>query len=128
MHDECPKAQGCLRNIAYGDLAAECEVVRLVNPKWEAGAGESCPYFVTAKKQSIAWGIKNLCDTVPHAAAERIKAALLKKFGRSKYYRIYREEEPLSPDEQKIVKKIFVQYGVESDPVFDRYTEEYIWN
>lgn len=128
MHEDCPKAQNCLRYTVYGELAADCSVVHLVNPRWDAAAGEACSYFVIAQKQTVAWGIKNLYDTVPHAAAERIKAALLQKFGRTKYYRFYREEEPLSPGEQKIIKKIFVQYGIESDPVFTRYDKEYIWN
>ncbi len=84
--------------------------------------------FKANKTVRAAWGIVNLLTTVPHSKAQKIKAELLSCFGRSKYYRMRREEIPVMPEDQALIKEIFMKNGIETDPEYSRFTEEYQWS
>ena len=43
------------------------------------------------------------------------------------YYRFYRKEKYLSPEQQEYIRRIFRQKGITEEPAFDSYTEEYKW-
>lgn len=88
---------------------------------------EECKEFRTNKKITLAWGIKNILNEIPLKNAESIKKDLLLYFGKTKYYRFYREEKPILPKEQKAIKNIFVQNGIKSEISYERFTEEYDW-
>lgn len=56
-----------------------------------------------------------------------MKSHLIAYFGRGKYYRFYRGEVYLSPDDQAYIRKAFRQYNIPKEPVFDSYSENYSW-
>lgn len=64
---------------------------------------------------------------IPYAKALLIKRKMISYFGRTKFYRIYREEKPVSPKGQKAIKEIFINNNIEIEPHYDRFTEEYDW-
>ena len=66
-------------------------------------------------------------DNVPHKDAEQLKSLMLSHFGRGMYYRFYRKEKYLSPEQQEYIRRIFRQKGITEEPAFDSYTEEYEW-
>lgn len=66
-----------------------------------------------------------MLDNVPHKDAEVLKSQMLGYFGRGMYYRFYRKEKYLSPEQQEYIRRIFRQKGITEEPAFDSYTEEY---
>ena len=56
-----------------------------------------------------------------------MKQTLIRYFGRGVYYSYYRKEVPLVPEEQEVIRKLFAENGVTSEPVFESYSEEYEW-
>lgn len=52
---------------------------------------------------------------------------MLSHFGRGLYYRFYRKEKYLSPEQQEYIRRIFRQKGITEEPAFESYTEEYKW-
>ncbi len=126
QNEACPQKEHCLRHLCLEWISSECFSIRALNPKCYP-AGKKCTFFRTDKKISLAWGIKNLLSELPYDSAKEIKKTLLAMFGRTKYYQFYREEKPLLPAEQKIIKRVFLKCGVKSEPVYSRFTEEYDW-
>ena len=47
--------------------------------------------------------------------------------GKTQFYRMKNETIGISPAQQRAIKKIFLKYGIEADPVFDRYESVYPW-
>lgn len=70
-------------------------------------------------------GISHLLDEVPYKNLQPLKSQLIAHFGRGKYYRFYREESYLSPEDQNYIRRTFHQYNIPGEPAFDSYSEEY---
>ena len=75
----------------------------------------------------VAWGVKNLFGTLPYNKASDIRNQIIAYFGRTHYYRIYREERFISPEDQQVINRIFANNGITEMPVFDSYSEVYKW-
>ena len=48
-------------------------------------------------------------------------------FSKGTIYRIQKKERLITPDEQNIIRMIFIQHGIHTDPLFDKYIEQYDW-
>ena len=75
----------------------------------------------------MAWGVRALLDDVPLKDAVSIKDRLLQHFGRSLYYRFYRKEYSIDPEQQEFIRRLFRQKDIKKEPAFEYYTEEYKW-
>ncbi len=127
QNSSCKNAGECLRQLVYRQLTENDKTITVINPLCFPKDDEECESFRTSKKITLAWGIKNILNEIPLKNAKNIKKDLLLYFGKTKYYRFYREEKPILPKEQKAVKNIFVQNGIESEVPYERFTEEYDW-
>lgn len=127
QNDTCKNAANCLHYICWKQLCPGERYIMVLNPQVYPLSDAECPDFKSAEKIRLAWGIKNMLADVPYAKAEKIKTKMIAYFGKTKYYRIYREEKPVFPKEQKAVKEIFINNGIESEPAYARFTEEYDW-
>jgi hypothetical protein len=74
-----------------------------------------------------AFGMSKLYDELPYAKAKNIKDDVIFCIGKTQYYRMKKEAIGISPLQQRTIKKVFLKYGIESDPVFDRYAPAYQW-
>ena len=74
-----------------------------------------------------AFGMSKLFDELPYAKAKDIKDDVIFRIGKTQYYRMKKEIIGISPLHQCAIKKIFLKYGIESNPVFDRYEPVYQW-
>ncbi len=125
---QCPKAAECLRHwIAEHDTDLH-KTVMTVNLKALPALNEPCSYFLPIKQIRVAWGVKNLFNNLPYRQAKAIKAHIIGHFGRTKYYRFYREEQYVSPEDQEYIRKTFLRYGIRQVPAFDRYTDIFKWS
>ena len=100
-NEQCRQAENCLRRMAA--------------------------LYDTADYPFMAWGVKGLLDKIPYEDAVSIKQQLIGHFGKTKYYRFYREERYLTPKEQAYIRQVFCNKGITEEPPFTRYTDEYMW-
>lgn len=126
-NEQCPKASNCLRRVAALLTTADTSYISIVNPMCIPATGTDCPYFQTAEKIHVAWGISHLLDKVPYKDGTNMKQQLIGHFGKTLYYRFYREERFLSPADQNYIRQLFRRKGISEEPVFDSYTDEYNW-
>ena len=124
---QCAKAETCLHRLAAVRDTPEYPSIRVINPLCIPADSSKCPYFQSAQKAHVAWGISHLLDDVPYKYLHTLKNRLIAHFGRGKYYRFYREESYLSPADQAYIRSIFRQYNIQGEPAFDSYSEEYSW-
>lgn len=127
LNEKCPKGEKCLRRLVALHSTDQYPTLSIVNPKCIPGDGSACTFYKPIQKIRVAWGIKHLLDRVPHQDAETLKSQMLGHFGRGMYYRFYRKEKFLSPEQQEYIRRIFRQKGITDEPAFDSYTEEYNW-
>lgn len=106
---------------------ADTSYISIVNPMCIPATGIDCPHFQNAEKIHVAWGISHLLDNVPYKDGTNIKQQLIGHFGKTLYYRFYREERFLSPADQNYIRQLFRRKGITEEPVFDSYTDEYNW-
>ncbi|SHE70506.1 hypothetical protein SAMN05444349_10556 [Bacteroides faecichinchillae] len=124
---QCLQASKCLRYLITENDTPNIPFITAVSPVCYPEDTNKCPYFHTAERVQVAWGIKRLLKRLPYEDAVSIRKHLIWHFGKTCYYRFYREERYLSPNDQKYIQQVFHNKGIADKPTFDRYTEEYIW-
>lgn len=127
QNSSCPQASECLRACAYAELTADTKSIYIVNPQCYPKDGKPCDHFRSTQKITFAWGIKNFYQTMSYPIAKELKRTLLGKLGRTKYYRFFREELPIKPADQKLIKRVFEDNEIETEPAYTRFTQEYDW-
>ncbi|WP_294630152.1 DUF6078 family protein [uncultured Bacteroides sp.] len=127
FNEQCPQASKCLRHIAAQNKTTDCFYISIVNPTHYPAAGEPCPYFKSANKIRMAWGMKRMLDRIPYEDAVSIRAQMIRRYGKTGYYRLYRGERGLMPKDQEYIRQLFRNKGIKDEPVYQSYTEEYIW-
>lgn len=126
-NESCPQGATCVFRRAAITCSSNKPFVETLNPKFYPKPGKPCRYYRVEKKIKAAWGIRNLYASVPYAEVSALRAKIIKRLGRSKYYRIYRCEIYLSPEEQQFISTLFSKLGADIQPVYEYYTEEIIW-
>lgn len=127
FNSQCAKADNCLHRLAALHDTPEYTSIPTINPLCIPADSNRCPFFQSTQKVRVAWGIKHLLDDVPYKSIQPLKSQLIAYFGRGKYYRFYREECGLSPEDQKYICQAFRQHGIKKEPAFEAYSEEYRW-
>lgn len=127
FNTECPRGEKCLRHLVAVHSTNQYPTLSVVNPNCYPKDANACTYYKPIQTIRVAWGVQHLLDKVPHRDAESLKSQMLSHFGRGMYYRFYRKEKFLSPEQQEYIRRIFRQKGIKEEPTFDSYTEEYKW-
>lgn len=127
FNNQCPKGEKCLHHLAAMHSNSQYPTISIVNPNCIPEDMNACPFYHSTQKIRVAWGVKHLLDNVPHKDAIALKDLMLSYFGRGLYYRFYRKEKYLAPEQQEYIRRIFRQKGIAEEPIFDSYTEEYKW-
>jgi hypothetical protein len=102
--------------------------IPVINPVCVPEDTNACPHFHLIRTIRMAWGIKNLLNNVPQKDVKALKSQMFIYFGRNNYYRLYRKERGLLPQQQEYIRRIFQQKGISEELAFEYYTEEYQWH
>lgn len=126
LHAHCPKAETCLRQLAFRRHAELPVHLRLLNPS-QCTAQECCPYYADSKPVRFAKGFAGFKDHMLPRQYEKFMYLLIGTFGRNKYFRFRRGEILLSPMEQQIVRDVLKRVGVGECLEFDGYVDDINW-
>lgn len=124
---QCTQSEKCLRRQAALRDATNYPTITIINPNCIPADGVDCPHFKSVQKVRVAWGVKRLIDKIPYEDALSIRNQLVGHFGKSRFYRFYREENGLMPKDQAYIRQLFHKKGYTEEPDFGHYTDEYIW-
>ncbi len=127
FNTHCVKGEKCLRHLVALHSTNKYSTLSVVNPNSIPKDTNDCPFFRPIRKIKIAWGVIHLLDEVPYKDTSFIKERMLNYFGRSLYYRFYRKEHSINPEQQEFIRQLFRQKGITKEPVFEYYTDEYEW-
>ncbi len=75
----------------------------------------------------MAYGWGKLYNGIDYNTAVAMKKELQSHFGRQNYYRYGRRERALTPQDQEYVKALFARHGVETEPEYEYFEEQYQW-
>lgn len=127
FHSECKYAAKCLRHQVALRVPPEKGILSIVSPLFKPADGTDCPYFKADALKRFAQGMTHILDKVPHKEATALKRQMLSHFERNTFYRCWRGERLIHPDEQAYIRQLFINYGFTDEPVFDLYLEQYEW-
>jgi hypothetical protein len=117
-----------MRHLAAERCTSLYPTISIVNPACVPEDTNTCPHFRPIRKIRVAWGIGHLLDRIPYGDAKVLKSQILTYFGKNNYYRFYRKERGIPPEEQEIIRQLFRKKGISEEITFDGYTEEYQWD
>ncbi len=126
LSSECPRSSGCLRFQVALHIKHDTPAFSIVNPAYVA-THQECPFYRPNRLTHFALGMKHLFDNIPYAKALKIRNTLYQHFERSMYYRIRNKARLITPKEQAFIKRVFHKEGIEEEPVFDEYVDQYDW-
>ncbi len=127
MHAQCPKADSCLHRIAFDMLRTSTDYLRLLNPD-HCTADDRCPHYRSSQSVRYARGFANFQSHMYPQQYESFKNALIRRFGRSPYYKRRSGELDLSPNEQAVVLRALKRAGVTEQLTFDSYEYAPNWD
>ena len=126
LNASCTRSVDCLRYQVALRVDADTSSYHLINPKYIT-ARKDCQYFRSDCMIRFALGMKHLFDNLPHAKAIRIRSILLSHFERNMYYRFLNKKRLIRQEDQAFIRDVFRSEGIEEEPVFDEYIEQYDW-
>ena len=112
FNSQCVHKEECLHHLAATNCTSQCPTLSIINPNCIPADTTNCPHFRKALKCRVAWGIRHLLDNVPHKCAAPMRNQLVGHFGKTTYYRFYRQEQGLFPKAQAYIRQVFKQYGI----------------
>lgn len=122
----CKQADQCLRFQVTRYISKDRRAYKVLNPGWANPEG-NCPEFMSDTPLKYAYGWSHMFDKLIHEKAVAIKSELLCHYGKTEFYRLRRHEKSFSPRAQQYIRGVFLSYGVEEAPAYDRYQYEYKW-
>lgn len=123
LNTQCPRSSECVRALIVPFADKSIHSFRIVNPAY--AAEEECAYFYLDQPVRYALGMTRMFTDLPYRKALSLKQTLRKQFGDGTYYRMYKKLRLISPEEQALIKEAFSKEGIETEPVFDTYVEQY---
>ena len=124
---DCPKAENCLRHVAVEMMPAEVQRWSIVSPAYLAQMEGECPMYRSAEKVQYARGFVRMMSAMTVQQAHAVKESLIATFGMAMYYRMRKGTRLITPTEQETIYNLLEQQGITERPVFDAYTEDYLW-
>lgn len=118
--DGCPRADKCVRHLAYEMFDGEKPYGSTVMPS--SLKDGQCRMFLETKIKRLAKGATHLYDEVrmKHYATIKVKVMGILG-GRTSYYRCMRGETLISEEQQNAIASLFKSYGYDSDNLYDEY-------
>ena len=105
MHADCPKADSCLRQLAFRRHA----------------------HYVSNQPVKFAKGFTNFQKRMYPDQYDKFMTTLVCHFGRNQYFKRRRGDIVLSPEEQEEIKAVLEKVGVNHPMEFDQYIEAINW-
>lgn len=125
LNNQCTQSTQCLRYLVAQNSTTQNNTFTIINPKCIPEDTATCTFFKSIQKVRLAWGIKHLLDGVPYKDGSSMRRKLISHFGKTTYYRIYRMERGLFPEDQDFIRQLFRGNGIAKEPEFEKYTDEY---
>ena len=126
QHADCPMAETCLPQIAYAELLAKEDILRVVNPS-KCSKDAQCKYYRSNEPITYARGFAHFQKRMFPEQYDRFSMILIGKFGRNAYYERRRGDTALTPEEQRIVLDALRKVGVTEEMKFESYEENTNW-
>lgn len=127
FNSQCVLSQKCLHHLVAENCTSQYPTLPIINPNCIPADTTTCPYYRSIRKLHVAWGLSHLLDNVPYKDGNGLRQLLIAHFGKTNYYRCYRQERPLLPEDQAYIRNVFQQKGITEEPKFDRYSDEYFY-
>ena len=124
---QCKVADKCLLYQVALRIPESRYSVPVINPNNVSPDGENCRYFKADRMAVYGLGISRMFDDLNYRKAIAVRRQVYYYFGRSMFYRILHKERHVTPSEQEHIRQIFVNNGIDTEPVYDEYQEEYSW-
>lgn len=126
FNEHCTRGEQCLRRQITLRMPNTITSVMAVNPNhYKSPTGEDCRVFFLDKPKRYARGFSQMLDNLPHKKVAGIKAQMKAYLGYATYYRCYRKERLIKPEEQERIKQIFRQQNISTELNFDEYMDYY---
>lgn len=122
----CARKTECALFANYQRQLAEDDNLHILNPEKTPQTAEGCDAFTIAVTQRFAYGFKALVGTIPRVNVSRLRG-ITDFTCRTTYYRHYRGEQGLSPEEQTKLLDAVRSLGGDPNVPFDRYQDELVY-
>ena len=105
MHADCPKADSCLRQLAFRRHAELGMFLQLINPAL-CTKQPDCPHYVSNQPVKFAKGFTNFQKRMYPDQYDKFMTTLVCHFGRNQYFKRRRGDIVLSPEEQEEIRAV----------------------
>lgn len=124
-NDNCSKAQTCLRRIVAKGNYVKDNIVSAVNPALYGG--DKCSYYAPNTPVRLAYGMLHTFDNILARDIAAMRNDLREHFGNGSYYRRRNGTQPITPEDQQFIARMFKKYGYDIEPVFDCYKTDFLF-
>lgn len=121
----CPRADKCVRHLAYDMLGEEKTCGNTVMPSSLKANGE-CGMYFEAQIKRYAKGATHIYDEIRMKHYPTIRGGVKKILGgRTSYYRSINGKKLISEEQQSRIAALYRKYGYDTDNLYDGYVYSY---
>ena len=126
LHDACPMADSCLRQLAYRRHEELGTFLKLINPS-KCSKQADCPHYVSNQPVRFAKGFVNIQKRRYPEQYDKFMTMLICHFGRNQYFKRRRGDIVLPPKEQEVIQIALEKAGVTQPLEFDEDIDAINW-
>lgn len=126
LHQDCPMADTCLRQIAYNILVNNDRTIRIVNPT-QCSKNSDCIFYRNSTPVIYALGFSNFKKHMLPDQYNSFMDVCYQRWNRNPLYERRRGVKALTPEDQNFVLNAVRTAGVTEDLKFDNYEEKLNW-
>lgn len=123
MYDECALSEKCMRHIKYNEARREQLCLHVLNTSLLDVTADGCEYLHIPRQMTMAYGFKNMYDTVPRKMSRNLWKFFPHCGSRRQFYRMLSGEVALSPEWQHDITSFFASKDANISLGFDQYKE-----
>lgn len=127
FHSECQLADKCLRHQVALRTPPDQRVITTISPVYKLPKGTNCRYFKPDEEQCFASGMQHMLGQLPHNDVVFLKQQMIAYFKRTTFYRCFKCERLIKPEEQEFIRQLFLSRGITEPPKYDVYIQQYDW-
>ena len=126
LHDDCPMADSCLRQLAFRRHEALGTYLNLINLS-QFSKQADCPHYVRNQPVRFVSGFVYFQKRMYPDQYDKFMTLLICHFGRNQYFKRRRGEIVLPPEEQEVIQVALEKAGVTQPMEFDEYIDAINW-
>lgn len=118
---QCSRCERCLHYLYYQSIESTDSPSTFYHPS-KPSVGDRCKEYVEARAIPYKYGFVKGLSLIPYGKIREVQEGIQRqaRVSRSVFYRLRGGKQVITEEQERVITKIFGEYGISSNQVYDR--------